>query len=296
MNLFLDKSLAEVAFNLPIKEVFTYKIPPEFFGKVQVGMRVFVPFGKRRITGYVVKLSSSWDKKFKLKSISDLPDTKPVVDKEILALTKWLSDYYQCSWGEAIRAALPAGLDDEDSEELSLTKAGMDALNKKSLPKAGTLLLHFINERPRVTLKQCRKGLGKKLSVYSLANLKEDGLLTSTKAIHKSTIGYKFIKSVRLNPNFSKSENIEQLLKRSPKQKMVYDHLLKGEISTSDLEKKVKGSAAALKSLKEKKLVEVFTRKSERTIDVDISNQPIGPSLKFTEEQKIVFVELSKAI
>ena len=77
---------------------------------------------------------------------------------------------------------------------------------------------------------------------------------------------------------------------------MVYDYLLKGEISTSDLEKQVKGSTAALKSLKEKKLVEVFTRKRERTSDVDISNQPIGPSLKFTEEQKIVFVELSKAI
>ena len=67
MNLSLDKSFAEVAFNLPIKEVFTYKIPPEFLGKVQVGMRVFVPFGKRRITGYVVKLASSWDKKFKLR-------------------------------------------------------------------------------------------------------------------------------------------------------------------------------------------------------------------------------------
>ena len=250
MNLSSDKPFAEVAFNLPIKEVFTYKIPPEFFGKVQVGMRVFVPFGKRRITGYVVNLTSSWDKKFQLKSISDLPDTKPVVDKEILALTKWLSDYYQCSWGEAIRAALPAGLDDEDREELSLTKAGMDALKKKSLSKSGALLLHFIKEKPRVTLKQCQKGLGKKFSASSLAHLKQDRLLTSTTAIHKSTVGYKFIKSVRLNPNFSKLENIEQLLKRSPKQKMVYDHLLKGEISTSDLEKQVKGSATALKNLK----------------------------------------------
>ena len=156
--------------------------------------------------------------------------------------------------------------------------------------------MHFIRERPRTTLKQCRKGLGKKFSASSLAHLKQDRLLTSTTAIHKSTVGYKFIKSVRLNPNFSKLENIEQLLKRSPKQKMVYDYLLKGEISTSDLEKQVKGSAAALKSLKEKKLVEVFTRKSERTIDVDISNQPIGPSLKFTAEQKIVFAQLSKAI
>ena len=60
MNLSLDKSFAEVAINLTIKEVYAYKIPPELYGKVQLGMRVFVPFGKRRITGYVVKKTSSW--------------------------------------------------------------------------------------------------------------------------------------------------------------------------------------------------------------------------------------------
>ena len=46
-----QKPYAEVTFNLPLKEVFTYKIPSEFLGKVEVGMRVFVPFGRRRITG-----------------------------------------------------------------------------------------------------------------------------------------------------------------------------------------------------------------------------------------------------
>jgi len=291
-----EKPFAEVAFNLPIKEVFTYKIPPDFLGKVQVGMRVFVPFGRRRITGYVVNLASKWDKNIQLKSISDLPDTKPVADQEILALTKWLSGYYQCSWGEAIRAALPAGLDDESREEFSLTEAGMDALKKGSLSKSAILLLHFIGGKKKVTLKQCQKGLGKKFSAYSLAHLKQGGLLTSTEAIQKSTIGYQFIKSVRLNPNFPDPEKIEQLLKRSPKQKMVCDYLLKGEISTADLEKQVKGSAAALKSLKEKGLVEVFTRKSERTSEVDLSNQPIGTELKFTAEQKKVFTQLSKAI
>ena len=112
MKSFLEKPYAEVAFNLPIKEVFTYKIPPQFTGKVQVGMRVFVPFGRRRITGYVVAFTAKWDKDIKLKSINDLPDTKPVVGEEILALTKWMSGYYQCAWGEAIRAALPAGYDD----------------------------------------------------------------------------------------------------------------------------------------------------------------------------------------
>ncbi|MCH7622474.1 MAG: hypothetical protein IIB46_00130, partial [Nitrospinae bacterium] len=45
---------AEVVFNLPLKETFTYEIPKELKGLVEVGMRVFVPFGPRKITGYVV--------------------------------------------------------------------------------------------------------------------------------------------------------------------------------------------------------------------------------------------------
>ena len=48
-----EKPFAEVVFNLPIKEAFTYTIPPDLLGKVQVGMRVLVPFGRRHITGYV---------------------------------------------------------------------------------------------------------------------------------------------------------------------------------------------------------------------------------------------------
>jgi len=291
-----EKPYAEVVFNLPIKEVFTYKIPPEFIGKVQVGMRVFVPFGRRRITGYVVALSAKWDKEFKLKSISDLPDTKPVVGEEILTLTKWLSSYYQCTWGEAIRAALPAGLDDESREEFSVAEVGAEALQKSSLSKSAALLLHFIGEHKKTTLKQCQKALGKKFSAYALAHLKQDGLLTSTETLHKSTLAYQFLKTVRLKSDLPAAEQIEQLLQRSPKQKMVYDHLIKGEISTASLEKQVKGSAAALRSLKEKGLVEIFSKKIERKSHVDISSQPIGPSLKFTPEQKKVFVKLDAAI
>ena len=291
-----QKPYAEVTFNLPLKEVFTYKIPSEFLGKVEVGMRVFVPFGRRRITGYVVNLTSQWDKKIRLKSLSDLPDTEPIISTEILSLTKWLSSYYQCSWGEAIRAALPAGLDDESREEFSLTKIGMDALLKDGISKAAMLLLQYIQEHQKATIKQCKKRLGKKFNAHCLAHLVKDGLLNSTESISKSTVRYQYIKTVRINHNFQEPNQIEKLLTRSPKQKKVYYQLIKGETSTSDLEKSVPGSSSALKSLKEKGLIEIFTKKLERATHVDTSNQPIGPSLKLTPEQKQVFEKLSEVI
>ena len=49
---------ADVVFNLPLKDAFTYEIPLYFEGMVKKGMRVLVPFGRRRLTGYVVSLSN----------------------------------------------------------------------------------------------------------------------------------------------------------------------------------------------------------------------------------------------
>ena len=60
---------ASVVFNLPLKEAFTYEIPVHFDGMVKKGMRVFVPFGRRRLTGYVVSVSDHNEKNIPLKSI-----------------------------------------------------------------------------------------------------------------------------------------------------------------------------------------------------------------------------------
>ena len=46
-------TFAEVVFNLPLNHTFTYKIPKQFLGLLP-GSRVYVPFGKRIITGVVV--------------------------------------------------------------------------------------------------------------------------------------------------------------------------------------------------------------------------------------------------
>ena len=149
--------------------------------------------------------------------------------------------------------------------------------------------MQYIREHQKATIKQCKKRLGKNFSAYCLAHLVKGGLLNSTEFISKSTIGYQYIKTARINQNYKELDQIEKLLKRSPKQKKVYYQLTKGETSASDLNKSVTGSSSALKNLKEKGLIEIFTKKVERSAHVDISNQPIGASLKFTPEQKIVF-------
>ena len=50
-------SFAEVVVSLPVEGRFHYAVPPHLIGGLAVGHRVLVPFGARRVTGFVLGLS-----------------------------------------------------------------------------------------------------------------------------------------------------------------------------------------------------------------------------------------------
>ena len=101
----------EVALNRPVRREFTYGIPASMKELVRPGMRVTVPFGRDRKIGVVVGLldRSSFDPR-RMRKIIQVLDPEPVVDEELLGLTRWIADRYGCAWGEALAAVLPAPL------------------------------------------------------------------------------------------------------------------------------------------------------------------------------------------
>ncbi len=102
---------AQVALRKPLRQEFTYRIPAEFDGKVQPGMRVAVPFGSRREVGVVVEVMAETDVQVKrMRSIAAVLDDEPVLDAGLLELTRWVAGYYACAWGEALGAVLPSSL------------------------------------------------------------------------------------------------------------------------------------------------------------------------------------------
>lgn len=102
---------AELLPPVPVPKLFTYRVPFDLNGKVQLGIRAIVPFGNRKIlTGVVVRIHESPPKEYEAKSILELLDDEPVVNQLQLKLFNWIADYYLCSAGEVMHAALPAGL------------------------------------------------------------------------------------------------------------------------------------------------------------------------------------------
>lgn len=100
---------AKVVVGLPVEGPFDYLVPQEISTKIRAGARVRVMFGSRKIIGYVVKITKKSNIK-NIKTILELIDDAALLDAKMLRLTKELSDYYCCSWGEAIETALQQGL------------------------------------------------------------------------------------------------------------------------------------------------------------------------------------------
>jgi primosomal protein N' (replication factor Y) len=101
--------LIDVALPLPLFRTFTYRVPDEVSGSVTAGSRVLVPFRSKREIGIVVGGGEPTDG-VKYKDIHDAPDDAPVLDASMLALCRWIADYYISPLGVALRAALPAAL------------------------------------------------------------------------------------------------------------------------------------------------------------------------------------------
>ncbi len=102
-------TIAEVAVALPIGRTFHYSIPERLSKDAAVGKRVRVPFQNRIEIGYIVGFAEK-SEIVEVKEVLELIDSEPIVNAEVLSLTKWIADSYFCSWGEAIAAAVPGGL------------------------------------------------------------------------------------------------------------------------------------------------------------------------------------------
>ncbi|MCG2705216.1 MAG: primosomal protein N' [Candidatus Omnitrophica bacterium] len=100
---------AEVALDLPIDRTFHYTVPSAMMANIETGKRVWVPFGERRMIGYIVSVTDA-SPVSKLKDIEKIIDDTPIILPCLMKLARWISAYYCTSLGSAIAAIVPAPL------------------------------------------------------------------------------------------------------------------------------------------------------------------------------------------
>lgn len=114
----------EVAFNIPVPMVYTYKAPEEEGSFT--GRRVVAWLGRRKLTGWVVAEKDTPPENFTIRPVERVVDKEPLFHKEYLKLAWWLADYSMCTLGEALSVMLPGG-----RREKEIPVLGMDEIPEK---------------------------------------------------------------------------------------------------------------------------------------------------------------------
>ncbi len=130
--------ILRVAVSTPLRRLFDYLLPDQYdISKIKPGIRVSVPFGKRKnVIGILVSTTDKSDfPENKLKKINHIIDHQPVIDKSLLDLIIWTSRYYHHPIGEVLFNALPIWLRKENKfEKLQKTAWKLSRMGEEADP------------------------------------------------------------------------------------------------------------------------------------------------------------------
>ena len=94
-----------------VDQYYVYKVPKVFRDNIKIGIRVRIPFGKMELEGFVMNILNDTDyDKSKIRDISDVVDERPVLNKEMILLGKYMSKHLLCSLVSAYQVMLPKAL------------------------------------------------------------------------------------------------------------------------------------------------------------------------------------------
>lgn len=272
---------AEVILPLALPKNYTYGIPKEMEKSIAPGKRVEIQFGKKRIyAGLVKRLHHELPKDYHIKEIISVLDEEPIVSVTQLKFWQWIADYYLCSEGEVMNAALPAGFKLESETSIVLHPEFRDdftKLNDQEYVVAEALTVHR-----ELNMDDISKILQRK-NVYQVV----ERLIRKNVAVVKEKLIERFKPKIetfiRLNPEYSRDEKLrvlfDELEKRAKKQLdllMAYIHFCnsKGggylEIAKSELLEKSQAGNAALQSLLKKNILLQQQKKIFRVNDNDV--------------------------
>jgi primosomal protein N' (replication factor Y) (superfamily II helicase) len=128
----MSKLFADVILPLPVAGKFSYLIPEGITPSPGVGKRVIVQFGQKKFhTAIISSIHSGAPEGFDAKEIISVLDDTPVVSEANISFWEWLANYYCCTMGEVMNAALPAGMKPESSTRVALA----DGIDFKELSR-----------------------------------------------------------------------------------------------------------------------------------------------------------------
>ena len=147
--------IARVSLEIALRKEFDYLIPPGLAGQVEVGSRVQVPFGPRKILGCVTALAEE-SARTNLKPILKIIGAQTLVTPQVLKLARWIGEYYCCAPEIALKSVLPEAVRKESSgwRERLFVRALPVGGEFPKLPKRQQAVWNIVEERRELALQE----------------------------------------------------------------------------------------------------------------------------------------------
>lgn len=263
------------------------------------GMRVAVPFGKSKIyTGIVYKVHSNDPPSYETKSIDQILDETPIITEMQLKHWEWMASYYLCTLGEVIKAALPSAFLLESETIIKLNKDV--SVEEENFSDDEFLVYEALLNQSSLHINDVRSVLDKKNVVAVTKSLFEKGVVTIEEEVYEQYTP-KMKRYIKLAPQYTSEENLRELIdtmNRAPKQKDVLMTLFmlssqqKKPIESVLLQKQSGGTAATLKALLDKGILDEFFEQRDRVRYDGEANNPVKG---LSEAQQVAFDQVKES-
>ncbi len=205
----------DVILPVPIPRRFTYRLPRDM--SVEQGMRIAVPFGKRRVlTGIADQVHHNPPEKYEARYVYEVLDTEPVFLPVQIRFLDWLANYYMAAPGEVLHAALPSGLKISSDSYVQLHPAA----SEEDFDEEFTTLYEALQANDTLNYQQVQEILGEREAFKSLQYLAHKGLVILYDEIRERYTPQRE-KYLQLSEQYQEEDQLNQLfedLARAPKQ------------------------------------------------------------------------------
>jgi primosomal protein N' (replication factor Y) len=305
-DLFPEESgnnFADIILPVPIPRMFTYRIPKTLKPEINLGSRVIVQFGKKKVlTGIIGKVHNKTPQVYEAKPILEVLDVQPSVNPLQIRFWVWMADYYCCHIGEVMHAALPSGLRLSSESKVQLNPNYDRETSKYPLDDREEKILAALETSTELSYEDCEKVLGVKTIHPILKSLViKEAILIFEKVQEKYTP--KVETRIRLVQQIAESKSaigeIFKVLASKPKQESILMKYLrdvpvfhklhlneKGVDKTTILE--AGDSESSLKTLIKNGIFESFKVVVNRVAE----EEPEKEAAKLSTSQEAAFVDL----
>lgn len=280
----------DVIVPLALPNLYTYRVPYELNEVVMIGKRVVVQFGKGKLYSALIRtIHNTPPKQYTAKYIDSILDEQPIVTIQQFQFWDWISQYYMCTIGEVMVAALPGGLRLTSETKIVINPSHLKATItnglKSEISDKEYLLIEALEIRNVLTLTEIAAIVEQKTIYPIIKSLIEKGIVLIQEEL-KEKFKPKIETFLRITEYADIEENLKiifsTLEKKAHKQLEVLMAFItlskryseeRQEVKKTDILKMVNGAEGALTSLIKKNIFEVYDREAGRLTNVDNENK-----------------------